>query len=155
PPDVGFIFKLPIKNGIAVVGDWTGKGYDTVGVYDPTTSVFYLKDTNKSGGPDHAVWVKPKGPGALPLAGDWDGSGFGKVGLYDPTSGEVRLRTVLTSGDPHYQANFVSGLQQVFSGRWNATKHAPGGKPKVKRGSVPAVGIDFDDDSGGGTSDVR
>jgi len=143
---VGFLFKLPIVNGVAVVGDWTSKGYDSVGVYDPATSVFYLKDTNRSGGPDHAVKVNPRGPGALPLAGDWDNTGFSKVGLYDPASGEVRLRTTLTSGAAQYTRAFVPGLEQVFTGRWNATKHAPGGKQKIKRGSKPAVGIDFETD---------
>jgi RHS repeat-associated protein len=154
-PDYQFVFG-PAGAGLQpIAGDWDGdgKGYDSVGVYEPATSVFYLKDTNKSGGPDHAVKVNPKGPGALPLAGDWDDTGFSKVGLYDFASGEVRLRTSLTSGAAQYTRTFVPGLEQVFTGRWNATKHAPGGKQKIKRGSKPAVGIDFED--GEDSSQVR
>ncbi len=43
-----------LHHGIAgnwkpIVGDWNGDGKDTVGLYDPTTTRFYLKNSNSHG----------------------------------------------------------------------------------------------------------
>jgi RHS repeat-associated protein len=132
-PDLTYTLQLPFQNGIAVTGDWTGKGFDTLGVYDPSESVFYLFDSHKSGKPDHAVRFGQPGSGALPLAGDWDAQGLTAIGLYDPASGNVYLRQTLTNGPPELAQNFAAGLDQVFAGRWDAQKHAPG--TRVKKAS--------------------
>lgn len=46
------------------------------------TGVFFLKNTNQSGGADIAFGYGPGGPGLLPLMGDYDGDGVDTVGLY-------------------------------------------------------------------------
>ncbi len=134
-PDVTYVIRLPFKNGIAVAGDWTGKGFDTLGVYDPKESVFYLFDGHKAGKPDHAVAFGPRSSGALPLSGDWNAEGLAAIGLYDAASGRVYLRKTLESGPPETTQAFAPGLDQVFAGRWNASKHAPG--PHARKAAVP------------------
>src|SRR5262249_45465620 len=51
-PDAGqFAFGGP--GWIPLVGDWNGDGTTTVGVFDPATATFYLKNTNQAGAPDY------------------------------------------------------------------------------------------------------
>ena len=132
PPDLTYVLAFPINPGagLVVAGDWTDKGYDTVGVYDKATSVFFLKDSHTTGRADHAIRFNAWKDGLLPLAGDWDWSQSSRVGLYDPETGEVRLRLTLTDGRPDYVRRVYSGAYdvQVFAGRWNAPQHAPGGR---------------------------
>ena len=45
-------FSFGSPTDIPLVGDWTGKGYDSVGVYRPSTATFYLKNTNTAGNAD-------------------------------------------------------------------------------------------------------
>ena len=66
-----------------VVGDWHGDGLETIGVVDPSTEVWYLKNDNHQGEPS----VKPfafGAPGWRPVTGDWDHMGYDKVGVIDP-----------------------------------------------------------------------
>ncbi len=93
-----------------VVGDWDGDGIDSVGLYDPFTSTFNLRNTNSEGNADisfkfvgnpaqgnlyfiYYLSAKtsplcPKSESApefynIPVVGDWDGDGKDTVGLYD------------------------------------------------------------------------
>ena len=81
-----------------VVGDWNGDGRDSVGLYDPATSTFYLRNTNCLQGPNdkgYADIVFNYGPancGMLPVAGDWDGSGKDGIGLYSQATSTFYLR---------------------------------------------------------------
>ena len=43
------LYGVPDTGLIPLCGDWTGNGMDTIGLYDPTTSVFYLRNSNSSG----------------------------------------------------------------------------------------------------------
>jgi hypothetical protein len=54
-----------------VVGDWSGQGKATVGVVNPATAVWYLRNSNGPGAPDIAPFAYG-GAGWSPLAGDWD-----------------------------------------------------------------------------------
>ncbi|MEZ6079785.1 MAG: hypothetical protein R3C56_30170 [Pirellulaceae bacterium] len=41
---------IPVwSGGIPIVGDWDGDGIDTIGVYDPNTQMFNLRNTNSGG----------------------------------------------------------------------------------------------------------
>ena len=60
----------PANSGwIPIVGDWDGNGTDTVGLYDPATSTFYLNNSNTGGnadvafmyGPANSGWTSPCG----------------------------------------------------------------------------------------------
>jgi hypothetical protein len=85
---------------IPLVGDWTGSGVTTVGLYDPATSTFYLKTSNSSGSADTVFTFDPPGANAswVPLAGDWTGSGTTTIGLYDPATGTFYLKDANSGG---------------------------------------------------------
>jgi hypothetical protein len=70
----------------------------TPGLYDPATSVFYLRGFNATGTADLTFAFGPPGSGWTPLVGDWDGDGTDTVGLYDPSRGLFFLRNSNTSG---------------------------------------------------------
>ena len=54
----------------------------TVGLYDPTNSMFMLRNTNDSGFADECCCYGAGGGGMLPIVGDWTGDGVDTVGLY-------------------------------------------------------------------------
>jgi hypothetical protein len=56
---------------VPVTGDWDANGTGTVGVYQPGTGTFFLRNTNASGPADLAFSFGPTG--AMPVVGDWDG----------------------------------------------------------------------------------
>jgi hypothetical protein len=68
---------------VSVVGDWDGDGVDTIGVFDPSTATWYLKNSNGPGAPDIAPFAYGA-PGWVPVAGDWDGDGIDTLGVFDP-----------------------------------------------------------------------
>ena len=39
---------------VPLVGDWTGSGVDTIGLYQQITGIFYLKNSNSGGNADNA-----------------------------------------------------------------------------------------------------
>jgi hypothetical protein len=71
---------------------------DTIGLYDPDTSVFYLRNTNTMGMADSVVAFGQAGAGWLPIAGDWDGDGIDTIGLYNPATSTFYLRSSNTTG---------------------------------------------------------
>src|SRR5262249_43125199 len=72
---------------IPVVGDWEGNGTVTVGVVDPATMTWYLKNSNTQGAPDYVLRYGQAGD--IPVVGDWDGNGTITIGVVrpDPTTG--------------------------------------------------------------------
>ncbi len=89
---------MPDSDFIPLCGDWDGNGTETIGLYYPTTSVFYLKNSNDSGMADTVFWYGLAGAGFTPVVGDWDGNGTDTVGLYDPTNSVFYLRNSNTTG---------------------------------------------------------
>ena len=49
--DVTFNFGAAGAGWIPIAGDWDGDGTDTIGLYNPTTSTFYLRNTTSLQGP--------------------------------------------------------------------------------------------------------
>ena len=47
-------------------------GVDSIGLFDPQTSVFFLKNSNSAGPADLAFQYGAPAAGVQPLAGDWD-----------------------------------------------------------------------------------
>ena len=47
-PDANFVVPGTGANWIPITGDWDGDGIDTVGFYNPATSVFHLKNSKSS-----------------------------------------------------------------------------------------------------------
>jgi hypothetical protein len=65
---------------VPLVGDWTGDGKDTIGLYRPSTREFFLSNSNTS--PEANIKVAWGNPGDVPLVGDWTGDGKDTIGLY-------------------------------------------------------------------------
>uniref|UniRef100_UPI0004BEBCF1 hypothetical protein n=1 Tax=Streptomyces pyridomyceticus TaxID=68260 RepID=UPI0004BEBCF1 len=71
---------------IPIVGNWSGTGKTTIGVYRPTDTTFYLSNTNTTANVDHTI--KFGNPGDIPIKGDWNGTGTDKVGIYRPDTSD-------------------------------------------------------------------
>ncbi len=131
--DTVFVYGPANAGDEPVVGDWNGDGRDSVGLFDPSSSTFYLRNTNCLQGPnDHgyADIVFNYGPangGMLPVAGDWDGSGRDGVGLYSQVTSTFYLRETTRlqgSSDKGYaDAALNYGVPQAgllpLAGDWN------------------------------------
>jgi parallel beta-helix repeat protein len=102
--DITFFYGATGQGWMPVVGDWTGKtssaGFpiDTIGLYDPKTCTWYLRNELTTGVADITIGYGPPGAGWLPLVGDWDGNGTTTVGLYNPATGYFYLRNSNTTG---------------------------------------------------------
>ncbi len=70
----------------------------TIGLYDPMTSRFYLRNSNSSGFADISFLYGNGGAGWTPIVGDWDGDGVKTIGLYDPMTSRFYLRNSNSSG---------------------------------------------------------
>jgi hypothetical protein len=55
-----------------ITGDWIGTGQDTVGLYDSTSSTFFLRNSNDSGFADEAFMYGPANFTGTPVVGTWD-----------------------------------------------------------------------------------
>jgi M6 family metalloprotease-like protein len=75
-----------------------GHDNDTPGLYNPTTSTFFLRNSNTAGVADLTFPYGPPGAGWIPLLGDWDGDGVDTVGLYNPATSTFYLRNSNTAG---------------------------------------------------------
>jgi parallel beta-helix repeat protein len=71
----------------------------TVGVLDPGTATWYLKNTNQAGAPD-ILPFQYGAPTWTPLTGDWDGNGTDTPGVFDPTTATWYLRNSNSAGAP-------------------------------------------------------
>jgi hypothetical protein len=70
----------------------------TIGVYQPGSSKFYLRDTNSAGVADNAFVYGPAGSGWIPLSGDWNGDGVQTPGLYNSSTATFYLRNSNDAG---------------------------------------------------------
>ena len=80
-----------------VVGDWTGQGKDTIGVVNPSTETWYLRNENSAGAPDFTPFAYGA-PGWTPVAGDWNGTGHSGIGVVMPSTGTWYLRNEVSGG---------------------------------------------------------
>jgi YD repeat-containing protein len=103
---------------IPVTGDWNGDGVDMIGLYNPATSTFYLRNTNSS---DVADLTFVYGfSGGKPLSGRWVSQAPGSVvprdGLasvsYDQTTNRIN-----TSGWDYDAAGNQTRVQRA-DGSW-------------------------------------
>jgi hypothetical protein len=83
-----------------VAGDWDGDGTTTVGVIDPATMTWYLRNENSAGAPDVAAPFRYGLPGWVPVVGDWTGTGHAGIGAFDPSTGTWYLRNEASPGAP-------------------------------------------------------
>lgn len=69
-----------------VTGDWDGDGDDTVGLYDPETATWYLRNSNAAGAPN--LCFRYGTHLDFPVVGDWDGDGTDTVGVVRKTGAD-------------------------------------------------------------------
>ncbi|MHB8628461.1 MAG: hypothetical protein ACYDBJ_15415 [Aggregatilineales bacterium] len=113
----------PANSPYPVVGDWTGAGFDTVGVYDQNTGAFYLcnvNDTATCAAAFHVQSFTLGNPNDQPLSGRWiaGATTFG-AGVFRPSNGLIYLRNALTTGFADY--TMVMGIpgDVGLAGDWN------------------------------------
>jgi len=70
---------LPTNGNVVYVGDWDGDGRDSVGVFDPATATFYLRNTNTTGVGE--VSASFGNPNDWPIIGDWNGDHIDTIGV--------------------------------------------------------------------------
>jgi hypothetical protein len=79
------------RGDLPVVGDWSGRGKDKIGVFRPSTGEWFLdlRGNGKFDGCSVDRCIASFGQnGDLPVTGDWDASGISKIGLFRPSTGE-------------------------------------------------------------------
>ncbi|WP_148426890.1 VCBS repeat-containing protein [Micromonospora sp. AP08] len=107
---------------IPVSGDWNNDGVDTVGVYRPSTSTFYLRDVN-SGAATREFKFGSGSSGDIPVAGDWNNDGFDSVGVFRPGNSTWYLTngTSTATNNTDYEFKFGSGSSGDIpvAGDWN------------------------------------
>jgi hypothetical protein len=103
---------------LPVVGNWTGRGFDTVGVFRPSTGTFYLLDANQTGAAvAHTVAFGQRGD--VPITGDWAGKGRDGIGVFRPATRTFYLKTALSSGPPDYSFAFGRTGDIPLAGDWH------------------------------------
>lgn len=95
--NLSFGYGAPGAGWMAIAGDWDGDGVDTVGLYDPVESVFYLTNTT-NGQASIMFGFGAPAAGWTPVAGDWNGDGIDTVGLYDALSATFYLTDSNSTG---------------------------------------------------------
>ncbi len=125
--DVTFIFN-PIDTDtnnslIPLSGDWNGNGVSTVGLFDPSTSIFYLLNRNStSSSADYVFQFGPPQSNWLPITGDWNDDGRDTIGLYSPVEGKFYLRNSNTGGTADISFRFGPTNASHYlpvSGNWD------------------------------------
>jgi hypothetical protein len=102
--DITFFYGQTGQGWIPVVGDWTGQKssaglpIDSVGLYDPKSCTWYLRNSLTTGVADITIGYGAPGQGWQPVVGDWTGTGTTTVGLYNPADGFFYLRNSNTTG---------------------------------------------------------
>jgi hypothetical protein len=92
----------------------------TPGMYDASSSTFYLRNSNSGGYADSVFGYGPAPSTWIPISGDWNGDGIDTVGLYDPASSVFYL-TNANSGfaDTVFGFGAPAAGWRPISGDWN------------------------------------
>jgi hypothetical protein len=105
-----------------VAGAWNGGRTSTIGLYNPTTSTFYLHNFNGPGTAENKFSYGPAGSNWTPMTGNWLGIGMDTVGMYNPASSTFYLRYSNSPGPAN--SKFVYGTAgggwTPLSGNWQA-----------------------------------
>ncbi len=92
PAQITATFRKP--HDVHVAGDTDGDGGDDRNSYNPTTSVFHLRDEDFDGRADQRITLGA--PGSKPVIGDWDGDGIDEVGVF--SGGQFTLDGIHAGG---------------------------------------------------------
>lgn len=94
-----FQFQYGAPGWIPIVGDWNGTGHTGVGVVDPVSMTWYLRNEVSPGAPTAGQFAYGV-PGWKPVVGDWDGNGTFTIGLFNPGPATWYLRDNNSAGAP-------------------------------------------------------
>ncbi len=101
-----------------IVGDWTGAGFDSIGVYDRNTGNFYLRNTLTPGVPDESFTLGTAND--IPLAGHWTAAAtHDGTGVFRPTNGIIYLRNTLTTGFADFSMILGIPGDRPIAGDWD------------------------------------
>ncbi len=101
-----------------VVGDWTGAGFDSIGVFDRATGNFYLRNTITAGAADEVFTLGSAND--LPLAGRWSASAtHDGVGVFRPSNGLIYLKNALSTGFADFKMVLGIPGDIGIAGDWN------------------------------------
>jgi hypothetical protein len=105
---------------VGVAGDWNGDGYDSVGIFRPALSRFFLSNNNTPAGVIFSDMDFFYGDGALDktVIGDWTGDRVSKVGMY--RNGAFMLRYSLSGGAPNMMVYYGGTNDIPIAGKWIA-----------------------------------
>lgn len=90
-----FYFGLP--GDVPIVGDWDCDGFDTPGVFRPSTGYIDMRNDIAIGEGDIRFYFGD--PGDIPIPGDFDGDGCDTVSVYRPSEGRVFVVNRLGAND--------------------------------------------------------
>jgi len=93
-----YTIVLGVPGDVGLAGDWNGDGIDSVGVYRPPTTIFYLSNAVRSGSLFGDYQFQLGVPGDAPFTGDWIGQGFSGTGVFRPTNGQIYLKNASKTG---------------------------------------------------------
>jgi hypothetical protein len=124
-PDTG-VFQYGAPGWIPVVGDWAGgtagigNGYTGIGVVDPATMTWYLRNEASPGPPDAGIF-QYGAPGWVPVVGHWVAPNYSPghftptntgIGVFDPATATWYLRNEDSAGPPD------AGVKQFGAPGW-------------------------------------
>lgn len=97
---------------------------DTIGVYNPPTNQFRLRNSNTAGGIDQTITFGQAGD--IPVPGDWSGRGIKDPGVFRPSTGQFLIRKFTVVCNPFcipvpqtVTINFGQNGDLPVSGDWN------------------------------------
>ena len=94
----GIYSRLINPTGNPIIAPFAAVFPETIGLYNPASSSFYLRDTNTTGVANTTFIYGPGGSGWDTVTGDWDGDGIDTIGLYNPATGTFYLRNSNDTG---------------------------------------------------------
>ena len=100
-------------------------GTETIGVFQPSTYIFYLRNSNTTGYANFTFTYRPSGIGATvyPVVGDWNKDWKKTVGLFDATNGRFYYTDSMNGQTQNYVRELPSMFRDTFlrplAGDWD------------------------------------
>jgi len=114
-----FVYGSGHPTWLPIAGDWNNDGATTIGLYDPSTGTWHLRNTNSAGDDDLTFTFGPTNSTQMPVTGDWNGDGITTVGLYNSSTGAWSLRNANSTGGTDVSVTTANG-QLPVTGHWVA-----------------------------------
>ncbi len=113
----------PATKPYPVVGDWTGAGFDTIGVLNQNNGLFSLctaNDTTTCANSGNVIQLVLGNANDMPLAGRWTaGAAHAGAGVFRPSNGLIYFKNSLTTGYADYQMVLGIPGDVGLAGDWN------------------------------------